>query len=158
MSTGKSALSSNKTTDCLNTIHCQTKISELISYGWTVALQWVPSHVWIPSNEFADQNAKQGAESSQPEVPLTLRRAKSIISTYIDKCTAVTQKTKSLGKPWKTLATVGSIPRHMERAEAVAHFHLTTGHDFLGVSLHWLDLAADEAYPLCGHARMEGDH
>ncbi|GFV99472.1 uncharacterized protein TNCV_5078361 [Trichonephila clavipes] len=105
-------------------------------------LVWLPSHVGIPSNERADQNAKQGAESSQPEVSLPLRRAKSIISTFIDKYTTVAQKTKSYGKPWETLTTVGTIPRHLERANAVARFHLTTGHEFLAVYLHWLGLAA----------------
>ncbi|GFX64601.1 reverse transcriptase [Trichonephila clavipes] len=39
------ALSSNTPNDCPNTIQYQTKIVELIPYGWTVALQWVPSHV-----------------------------------------------------------------------------------------------------------------
>ncbi|GFU61681.1 hypothetical protein TNCV_4522151 [Trichonephila clavipes] len=51
-------------------------------------------------------DAKQGAESSQPEVLLTIRRAKSIIYTDVDKCTATTQKTKSLGKLWETLTSV----------------------------------------------------
>ncbi|GFW76980.1 hypothetical protein TNCV_2593601 [Trichonephila clavipes] len=45
----------------------------------------------------ADQKAKRRTESSQPEVLLTLRRAKNMISTYIDKCTVVTKITKSLG-------------------------------------------------------------
>ncbi|GFW48144.1 reverse transcriptase [Trichonephila clavipes] len=59
----------------------------------------------------------------------------------------------------KTLATVGTIPSiHLERAEAVVCFRLATGHDFLGVYLHWLGVAANEACSLCGHARMEGDH
>ncbi|GFV54220.1 reverse transcriptase [Trichonephila clavipes] len=107
----------------------------------------------ISGNERADQKAK----SPQPQVPLTLRN-KNIISTFTDKYTTVTPKLKSLGKLWETLATEGSIPRHLERAKAVAHFRLTTGHDFLGVYLHWLDLAADEACPLCDHARMDGDH
>ncbi|GFU70234.1 uncharacterized protein TNCV_903761 [Trichonephila clavipes] len=57
------------------------------------------------------------------------------------------------GKPWETLAPVGPIPRHLERAEAVARFRLTTGHDFLGVYLHWLGVAANEACPICGRAR-----
>ncbi|GFW68648.1 reverse transcriptase [Trichonephila clavipes] len=119
---------------------------------------WAPSHVGIPGNERADQKAKQGAESSQAEVLLTLRRPKSIISTFIDKYIILTQKIKSLGKPWETLATVGQIPRHLERAEVVACFRLTTTYDFLGVYLNWVDLAVNEAYPLCGHARMDGDH
>ncbi|GFW23547.1 hypothetical protein TNCV_3806441 [Trichonephila clavipes] len=54
----------------------------------------------------------------------------------------MTQKTKSFGKPWETLATLDPIPRHLEKAEAVARFCLTTGHDFLGVYLHWLGVAA----------------
>ncbi|GFX89550.1 hypothetical protein TNCV_72431 [Trichonephila clavipes] len=77
----------------------RTKIEELISYGWTTGLQWVPSHVWIPDYERADQNATQEAETTQSVVLLTLRRAKSIISSYIDKYTAKTQKMSS-GKPW----------------------------------------------------------
>ncbi|GFV92913.1 reverse transcriptase [Trichonephila clavipes] len=152
------SLSINTPTDCLNTIQCRTKILELILYGWTVALHWVPSHVGISGNERADQKAKQGAESTQPEVPLTLRRVKNIISTYIDKSTTMTPKAKSFGKPWETLATVGPIPRHLERAEAVCSFLVTTGLDFLGVYLHWLGMAANEACPICGHARMDGDH
>ncbi|GFU67697.1 hypothetical protein TNCV_4327511 [Trichonephila clavipes] len=30
--------------------------------------------------------------------------------------------------------------------------------DFLGVYFHWLSVVADDAYPLCGHASMDGDH
>ncbi|GFY19737.1 reverse transcriptase [Trichonephila clavipes] len=70
----------------------------------------------------------------------------------------MTQKTKSFGKSWETLATVGPISRHLERVEAVTRFCLTTGHDFLGVYLHWLGVAANEACPLCGYARMYGNH
>ncbi|GFV85176.1 reverse transcriptase [Trichonephila clavipes] len=119
------ALSSNTPTDCLNIIQCRTKITELISYGGTVTLHWIPSHIGISGNE--------RAESTQLEVSWTLRRAKSIVSTYIDKYTAMTQKAKSLGKPWETLMTEGPLPQRLETAEAVARFRLTTGHDFWGV-------------------------
>ncbi|GFX71052.1 reverse transcriptase [Trichonephila clavipes] len=88
---------------------------------------------------------------------LTLRRARNI-SIYIDKHTAMTPKMKSFGKPWETLAPVGPIPRHLQRVEAIARFRLTTGHDFFGVYLHWLGVAANEACLLCGYARMDGDH
>ncbi|GFW15903.1 reverse transcriptase [Trichonephila clavipes] len=108
------ALSSNTPTDFLNTIQCRTKTAELISYGWITALQWIRSHVGIPGNERAFQKAKQEAESIQSEVPLTLRRAKRIISIYIDKYTAMTQKTKSFRTPWETLApwlaTLTAVP------------------------------------------------
>ncbi|GFW51362.1 reverse transcriptase [Trichonephila clavipes] len=70
----------------------------------------------------------------------------------------MTQKTKSLGKPWKTLATVGPIPRHLERVEAIARFRLTTEHDFSRVYLHCLDVAANEACLLCGYARTDNDY
>ncbi|GFW53869.1 reverse transcriptase [Trichonephila clavipes] len=116
----------------LDQYRCQPEDTISKQATWTAALQWVQSHVGVPSNERADPKAKQGAESTQPEVPLTLRRATSIISTYIDQYTAMTQKTKSFEKQWETLATVDPIPRHMERTEAVSCFCLTTGHDFFG--------------------------
>ncbi|GFX99267.1 hypothetical protein TNCV_2494481 [Trichonephila clavipes] len=47
------------------------------------------------SHERADQKATQRTESSQLEVPLTLRRARSIISTFNDKYTTMIQKPKS---------------------------------------------------------------
>ncbi|GFV38070.1 reverse transcriptase [Trichonephila clavipes] len=53
----------------------------------------------------------------------------------------------------ESLQTLGPIPRHLETAEAVVRFRLTTGHDFLGVYLHWLGVAANEACPLtCSNA------
>ncbi|GFT19874.1 reverse transcriptase [Trichonephila clavipes] len=65
---------------------------------------------------------------------------------------------KSFGNPWETLANVGPIPRHLERDETVARIRLTTGHDIVGIYLQWLDVASDEAFPLCSNARMDGDH
>ncbi|GFV78316.1 reverse transcriptase [Trichonephila clavipes] len=50
------------------------------------------------------------------------------------------------------------ISRHLGTVEAIARFHLSTGHDFLGVYHHRFGLAADEACPLYGRARMDGDH
>ncbi|GFX53307.1 transposable element Tcb1 transposase [Trichonephila clavipes] len=91
--------------------------------------------VGIPGREKADKKPKQGAESSQVEVPLTLRRAKSIISTHSDKYTAMTPKPKNHGKPWETTTPVGPIPRNLERAEVVARFRLATGKTFLRVYL-----------------------
>ncbi|GFS73523.1 reverse transcriptase [Trichonephila clavipes] len=61
-------------------------------------------------------------------------------------------------QPEETLATVGPILKHLERVKAVDRFRLTNGHDFLGVYLHWLGVAANEACPICGHARMDRDH
>ncbi|GFU42527.1 reverse transcriptase [Trichonephila clavipes] len=109
------------------TLNSQRYMNGILQVHMRFFWVWVPSHVEIPDNERADQKAKQVVESSQPVVSLTLRRSKSVISTCIDKCTAVTQETKSLIKPWETLVTVAPILRHLERAEAVACFCLTTG-------------------------------
>ncbi|GFV32114.1 reverse transcriptase [Trichonephila clavipes] len=67
---------------------------------------------------------------------------------------------KSLGKPWEFLDTVGLIPRYLERAEAVARVGVYNHriYNFFGVYLHWLGLAADKFCPLCGHARVDGNH
>ncbi|GFW44673.1 reverse transcriptase [Trichonephila clavipes] len=56
------------------------------------------------------------------------------------------------------MPTVGPITRHLERAEVVAHFHQTTGQDFLGVYLHGLGLASGKICTLCGHSRVDADH
>ncbi|GFT79032.1 reverse transcriptase [Trichonephila clavipes] len=145
---------------CDRIIKCQTKIA-FISNGWTAALQWVPSHVGIPVNDRTDQKANQEAESAQPEASLTLRRAKSNISTYIDKHTAMPPKTKNFGKSWETLVTVSPIPMHLEIDEAVDLLSCTTVHLRgcvpFGVYLHWLGVSANVACPLCGHARMDDD-
>ncbi|GFW44063.1 hypothetical protein TNCV_998281 [Trichonephila clavipes] len=50
---------------------------------WSVVVQWVPNQVEILGNEKVDQKAKQGAESSQLEVPLTLRKVMSMITVQI---------------------------------------------------------------------------
>ncbi|GFX83996.1 hypothetical protein TNCV_4858041 [Trichonephila clavipes] len=70
-----------------------------------------------------------GEETPAEGSPLLLNRGSKL------------RETKSFGKPWENLAIVGPIPKHLERAEAVAHFHLATGHDFLEVTstgLAWL--------------------
>ena len=153
-----SALSSNASTDCLRTIQCREKLAELIKNGWVVALQWVPSHVGIPGNERADILAKRGAETDQPEIPFTLNRANNLITNTINNATLKTLKDLSIGKKWESLATAGTIPKHLERAEAVARFRLATGHDYLQAHLYRIGLAADETCPLCGLGRMDGDH
>ncbi|GFX80232.1 hypothetical protein TNCV_2642481 [Trichonephila clavipes] len=58
-------------------------------------------------NGRADPNAKNRGDSSQSDEPLTFKSKEHYISTYIDKCTTVTLRTKSLGKPWETLSNVG---------------------------------------------------
>ncbi|GFU52255.1 uncharacterized protein TNCV_3052761 [Trichonephila clavipes] len=126
---------------------------ELVGFRTSIFSKETRGHARGPGHEKVDQKAKQGAESSELEVPLTLRRAKSMMTIYIDKRNASTQKTKSFVQPWETLVSVGLSqgpctlsPNH-------------TGHDFMGVHFHWIIvLAADEVYPLCSHARLDGDH
>ncbi|GFU25892.1 hypothetical protein TNCV_5104161 [Trichonephila clavipes] len=47
----------------------------------------------------------------------------------------MTQKKKSFEKPWETGHSGLNLEAPLERAEAVVHFRLTTGHDFLGECL-----------------------
>ncbi|GFU80259.1 reverse transcriptase [Trichonephila clavipes] len=121
--------------------------------------QWVPSHVGISGNEKANQKAKQEAAIVWIGSPLDPQKEKCIIPTCIDKCTTLVKNLKSLGKSWEILVTVDPILRRQERAETVACFRLSIRRVILGAYLHWHGLATDEmACPLCGHARMDGDH
>ncbi|GFS97152.1 uncharacterized protein TNCV_1921001 [Trichonephila clavipes] len=89
---------------------------------------------------------------------LTLRRAKSITSTYTGKSTTVTQKNQ---EPWKAMGNLdhcGSYTEAPGESQGLPAFAKTIGHDFLGVYIHWLGLSADEPCPLCGHGWMDGDH
>ncbi|GFX67638.1 uncharacterized protein TNCV_3933801 [Trichonephila clavipes] len=112
-------------------------------------------HAGIKGNE---SRPKSATWSRVVSTGSSLDSQKSITSTYIEKCTVFTQNTKRHGESWETLAAVGPIPRHLERTEAVGRYRLTTGHDFLGVYLHWLNLAVDDAFLLCGHAWMNFGH
>ncbi|GFW69993.1 reverse transcriptase [Trichonephila clavipes] len=78
------------------------------------------------------------------------------VDFFIDSQAAILALSSST--PADCLNTINPISRHPEIAEAVARFHLITGHDFLGVYLYWHGLAADEACPSCGHARMDSNH
>ncbi|GFX98192.1 hypothetical protein TNCV_4908351 [Trichonephila clavipes] len=62
---------------------------------------WVPSHVGNPSNERADQKAKHGAESSQTEVPLTLRRARALHPHTLTNVLPAPKKPRALESHWK---------------------------------------------------------
>ncbi|GFU69286.1 hypothetical protein TNCV_3209501 [Trichonephila clavipes] len=81
----------------------------------------VPSHVGFPGNERAEQKANQGTESSQQEVPLIIKKANVIISTYFDKCTVMTQRNKILGKPW-VIHQCGSYPEAHEEPRQLPAF------------------------------------
>ncbi|GFV30789.1 reverse transcriptase [Trichonephila clavipes] len=72
-------------------------------------------------------------------------------ASYIHKPATVTQKIKSLGKPW-SLWVLYEKPG--ESRGCCTLLPITTGHNFMEVYLHWLDLAADEACPLCCRVRM----
>ncbi|GFW77148.1 hypothetical protein TNCV_2725781 [Trichonephila clavipes] len=53
----------------------------------------------------------------------------------------MTQITPSFEKPGETLFAIGPIGRHLETAETVGHFCLTTGHEFWAYTsngMEWL--------------------
>ncbi|GFV10694.1 reverse transcriptase [Trichonephila clavipes] len=52
----------------------------------------------------------------------------------------------------------GPNPEAPGESRGCCRFHLTTGHNFLGVYLHWLGVVANVACSICDRARMDGDH
>ncbi|GFT82860.1 reverse transcriptase [Trichonephila clavipes] len=127
------------------------------SEGWTVTLQCAPIHVGIFGDERPNQKVNHGAKLSKPEVPLTLRRAKNIISTYIDKCTVVIQKNQDHLKAMGNPDLCESYPEAPRESRSCFRFCLTrdmTLWDFMTFT----GLAPNEACQHCGHARKDGDH
>ncbi|GFY14407.1 hypothetical protein TNCV_1021721 [Trichonephila clavipes] len=91
----------------------------------------VPSQAGTPGNERVVQKAKQRPESSQPEVPLTVKIAKSMITSYIDESTASTRKQQ---EPWKVKGNPGllrSYPEAPGKNRNHCLFRLTTEYDLL---------------------------
>ncbi|GFV72249.1 hypothetical protein TNCV_637111 [Trichonephila clavipes] len=103
-------LSSNTPTHCLNTIQCRAKIAEFISYGWTVALQWIPSHAVIPNNENAAQKPSRELSRLNWKLlrPPEEQRASS---THVYKYTAMTPKNEAF---WKAMGNSGDCVPNSE--------------------------------------------
>ncbi|GFY02614.1 hypothetical protein TNCV_3504941 [Trichonephila clavipes] len=96
------------------------------------------SHVGIPGNERADQKAKQEAESTQPEVPLTLRRAKNIISTH---------KNEEFSKAMGNSGYCGPNPEAPGESRHCCQLSPNYRHDILEVCLYWFGVAATTLRP-----------
>ncbi|GFT40044.1 hypothetical protein TNCV_2170691 [Trichonephila clavipes] len=62
------------------------------------------------------------------------------------------------GLPWKAMGNSGHCGSNPEAPGESLDCCLTTGHDLLEVYLFWLGFAANKAFPLCGHTRMDGNH
>ncbi|GFV18648.1 reverse transcriptase [Trichonephila clavipes] len=56
---------------------------------------------------------------------------------------------------WKAMGNSGHCDPNPEAP--VARFSPNYRNDFLGVYLHWLGVATNEACPFCGHAKMDSD-
>ncbi|GIY41613.1 hypothetical protein CDAR_559081 [Caerostris darwini] len=95
----------------------------------------VPGHVEILGNDRTDVMSKHGAGVS------TSTQDRNHITAFINNFPRKSLKDLSCNKRWKCLATEGHIPMHLEHAEAVARFRLTTGHDHQQAHLHHIDLA-----------------
>ena len=77
-------------------------------YPIRLVLQWIPGHTDIPGNDKADMLAKKGAQTTQPNKPITLQTAK--------------QKVKqAYKKEWMDIWTSGSTARkvfaHMKQVQ-----------------------------------------
>ncbi|GIY89924.1 hypothetical protein CDAR_554011 [Caerostris darwini] len=109
-----SALSNNSPTDSPVTV-----LAELLTIGWALHLQRVPCHVGVSGNERIDIIAKCGAESNQPEFPLTLRTACTHRQLHQQSL-----KDLSRNKKCKCLATGCRILMHLEHTELLHVFVL----------------------------------
>ncbi|GFV80141.1 ATP-dependent DNA helicase [Trichonephila clavipes] len=98
-------LSSNTPTDCLNTDQSRTKNAELISYGWTAALQWVQSHVGSPH---LASRSKTQAESRvvSTRSPLDLQKSKE---HYFHIHWQIYYREPKIQEPWKAMIICGKL-------------------------------------------------
>ena len=126
-----------------------------------VTLQWIPSHCEIPGNERADTLAKKGAQSEQPNIPVSLATAKQIIKAN--------NKIERLNN-WALCGKGRSMFAHMptpnkkdpnntlKREDQVTIFRLRTQH--IPLNAHLNRIKADHAptCPLCDHPQETVKH
>ena len=103
-------------------------------------IQWIPSHCGISGNEKADEAAKQGADQTQKDKPVTVTEMTTII--------------KSLHKQPQAKDSYHQLSRHQQ----VIIFRLRTGHNRLNHHMsRKLRLVPSPLCP-CGLAEQTTEH
>ena len=111
-----------------------------VSRDRRAVLQWIPAHCGIQGNERADELAKQGARTDQPDNSVSFSEKKSII--------------RSLHRPHQEKDDYHLLSREHQ----VILMRLRTGHNRLNAHMHRkLKLAPTPSCP-CGHEEQTSDH
>ncbi|XP_052223948.1 uncharacterized protein LOC127839599 [Dreissena polymorpha] len=101
-----------------NTSPKLAKLMTRLSNNLNIALQWIPAHCGVSENEEADQLAKQGAKTEQPNTQVTYREKVSII--------------KAITRPQQEQDAYHLL----NRAEQVVMVRLRSGHNRLNAHLY----------------------
>ena len=135
-------------TDALSVIEALTnnkapqlaKTMQQLSTSCKVAIQWIPAHCGVPGNEKADQLAKLGAQSEQPEVCVSYKEKTTII--------------KSLTRPRQE----ADAYHLLSRAEQVTMVRLRSGHNKLNAHMYKKYRLVPSPTCPCGEEDQTAEH
>ena len=121
----------------------------LTAFSIRLVLQWIPGHTNIEGNDIADKLAKQGANSDQPQKPITLQTAKLIIKqNYKEEWMNMWARGTTGRAVYNHMSTTKTKDpiRSLQRKEQCAIFRLRTQHVPLNSHLNRIN---PEHAPLC---------
>ncbi|XP_052253046.1 uncharacterized protein LOC127859587 [Dreissena polymorpha] len=101
-----------------NTSPKLAKLMTRLSNNHNIALQWIPAHCGVSGNEEADQLAKQGAKTEQPNTQVSYREKVTII--------------KAITRPQQEQDAYHLL----NRAEQVVMVRLRSGHNRLNAHMY----------------------
>ncbi|XP_052280746.1 uncharacterized protein LOC127878267 [Dreissena polymorpha] len=123
-----------------NTSPKLAKLMTRLSNNLNIALQWIPAHCGVSGNEEADQLAKQGANTEQPNTQVTYREKVSII--------------KAITRPQQEQDAYHLL----NRAEQVVMVRLRSGHNRLNAHLYRKCKLVPSPLCPCGEEEQTAEH
>lgn len=123
-----------------NTSPKLAKLMTRLSNNLNIALQWIPAHCGVSGNEEADQLAKQGAKTEQPNTQVTYREKVSII--------------KAITRPQQEQDAYHLL----NRAEQVVMVRLRSGHNRLNAHLYRKYKLVPSPLCPCGEEEQTAEH